>query len=133
MGFLSDLFSPSKSKSKSKPAPPTANQLALQKQAIDIGALQVGNVRAQTDFQGGLFERLMSRLNREQTVDRNLFGGGPAPPGPREGERVAFKQKQAQDLEAFKRQLSGGGSGGGGSGPGQFPPFDLSKLGPLSR
>jgi len=110
MGFLSALFGRSKSRSRSKPAKPTPEQLALQKQAVRTGEIQVGNLERQTDFQTGLFDQLMQRLNQQQTVQSNLFGS-PGPPGgdPREAQRSQFQQKQQRDLAAFKRQLGGGG------------------------
>lgn len=102
MGFFSDIFDVSPSRSKSGPAAATPQQLALQKQAVQIGERQVGNVGLTSE----LFERLMGNLMRGQ--DRNLQSNrrlfGP-PRGAASGRRNDFIAQQKQDLTAFKQSL----------------------------
>ena len=103
MGFLSDLFdiSPSKGRTESAPAAPTPQQQTLQRQAIQVGDQQLGNLGQTTD----LFERLMSGLTRNldqgQRTDTALFGRPP-------GGRNDFIANQKRELEQFKRSLSPG-------------------------
>lgn len=102
MGFLSDLFDIGPSRSSSGPAAATPQQLALQKQAVQIGEKQVGNVNLTSE----LFERLMGNLVRGQ--DRNLQSNRQLFGPPRDvasGRRNDFIAQQKQDLTAFKQSL----------------------------
>lgn len=109
MGFLSDIlgdsiFDPGGFHSKAKPTPLTPEQKTLEKQAVELNKLQLGNVVNQGDFQSQLFARDAGLQERGDRVQNELFGTVQPPAELTPPAELAAPTLSRED---FRRLISG--------------------------